>query len=273
MESLAGKGRDGINGKIHFLEGPKETRKFGLGLRGIDFVEGDNLWFLSQIAAEQGELPVQYLVVLQGVAPGEVRNINQMDDQRSPFHMAQKLKSQSDAAVGALDDSRNVGDDKRGLILKMDHAQMGNQRREGIIGNFRPNGGDLGDQGGFPYIGKADDSHVGHELQFEAKPFLFPRKTGLGMSGGLQRRRGESGVAPSSPSSPRHDESLSILGEVFEELARLFIPNESSHRDGNHAIGSASSLLIFPSAMLASLGGVLTLVMEINEGCKLGISP
>ena len=61
-----------------------------------------------------------------------------MQKQPRPFHMAQKLMAEADALMGALDNARNIRDNKAAAVPHIYHAQIRLQRGKMIVCDFRP---------------------------------------------------------------------------------------------------------------------------------------
>lgn len=88
--------------------------------------------------------------------------------------------------------------------------------------------------------------------------FRFTRRL---MGGGS-----ETGIPPSSHTSPGDNEYFSVSGEIFEKVSGFLIPYKGPHRDRDDQVRCAAPLLIFPFSVLASFGVVKLAVMKIKEG-------
>ena len=67
----------------------------------------------------------------------EGRHVDQMQQQAGARQMAQELVTQAGAFGGAFDQAGNVGDHEAAFVIDAHHAQVGMQRGEGVIRNFR----------------------------------------------------------------------------------------------------------------------------------------
>ncbi len=126
----------------------------------IDLVGDDNLRLLDQLRIEQLELAVDGLPVGQGIFLVDFRGIEQMNQHVGPHHVAQKLVPEAVSFVRSFDKTGNIRDDETLALVVTDDAQIWHQRREGIIGDLRPHGGDRRDQRRFAGVGQADDPDV-----------------------------------------------------------------------------------------------------------------
>jgi hypothetical protein len=93
----------------------------------------------------------------------------------------------------------------------------------------------------------------------------------IGYAGRLVGGGGETGIPPSSQTSPGDDEHLSGLGEIFEKVSGFPIPDDRPHRDGHDEVRGAAPLLIFSFSVLASFGVVMLAVTKIKEGGELAV--
>jgi hypothetical protein len=102
--------------------------------------------------------------------PG-VGDIDQVNQQAGALDVAQKLGAEAGAEVRAFDEAGHIGDDE-GLLLRLladgDHAEVGFEGGEGVVGDLGPRGGDARDERGFAGVGVADQADVGQQLQFQA---------------------------------------------------------------------------------------------------------
>ena len=105
-----------------------------------------------------------------------VGDVDQVNQQAGALNVAEELGAKAGAEMGAFNEAGHIGDDEGlliGLLADGDHAEVGFEGGEGIVGDFGPGGGDAGDEGGFACVGIADQAYVGQELEFEAiKAFL-----------------------------------------------------------------------------------------------------
>ena len=126
---------------------------------------------------EAGQLLVDDFEVLDGVgAAGGVGDIDQVEQEAGALDVAQELGAEAGAEVRAFDEAGHVGDDEGllvGLLADGDHAEVGLEGGEGVVGDFGLGGGDAGDERGLAGVGVADQADVGQQLEFEAVVALF----------------------------------------------------------------------------------------------------
>ena len=89
----------------------------------------------------QGEHLVDDAVVGDGVPALEAaRGVHHVDDEGSTVDVAKERLAQPLALMGALDEPRDVGRDERAAVPGAHDAEVGDERREGIVRDLRPRG-------------------------------------------------------------------------------------------------------------------------------------
>jgi len=93
-----------------------------------------------------------------------------VDQQPGAFNVTEKLDAKARAEMGAFDEAGHIGDDE-GLLLRLlahgDHAEVGLESGEGVVGDLGFGGGDARDERGLARIGIADQPHIGQQLQLQ----------------------------------------------------------------------------------------------------------
>lgn len=149
---------------------------------------------------------------------------------------------------------------------------MGNQSREGIIGNFGADGRDLRNEGRLPRIGEADDAHIGHQFQFKKEPSFFPRLPEFSVAGSLKGRGSKMRIAPATPTPWGHNTGFSLFCKIAEDFSAGGIADDCSYWNGKDEGRSAAPFLIFSFTVLATFGVVMLLVAKIEKRGDLAIS-
>src|SRR5712671_7915139 len=96
-----------------------------------------------------------------------VGDINHVQQQPGAFDVAKELNAEPVSAVRAFDEAGNVSDDVAflfGQVADADHAEVGLEGGEFVVGNLRARGGDAGDERRLSHIGKSDETYVGAQL-------------------------------------------------------------------------------------------------------------
>ena len=96
---------------------------------------------LQQLRAVVAELAQQHLELLAGRCRGIGRQVDQQDQHPGPLDVAQELVAEAPTLAGALDEAGDVGDHELGVVGPH-HAEVGFERREGVVGDLGLGGGD-----------------------------------------------------------------------------------------------------------------------------------
>ena len=177
--------------------------------------------------------------------------------------------------MGAFDQARNIGDDEAAIVAQSDHAEVGRQRREGIVGDFRARRRDPRDQRRLAGVGKAHQTDIGQQLQLEAQVLDFARLTGLHLArraiGGASRsarcrgRRGRpSRPARGRPACARSASSLQRLRRILGLLV-----DQRAERHGELEVVAGLAGAIRALAVASALG--LELGMEPIVDQRVGV--
>src|SRR6185503_6639084 len=82
----------------------------------IDASGDHDLRLGAELGARERELAAERVVVVEGVAPGEPRDVEEMDQHRRAGQVAKKAGAESVALVRARDQARYVGQDEARLV-------------------------------------------------------------------------------------------------------------------------------------------------------------
>ena len=93
--------------------------------------------------AIRGQFAADRFVGRAGVFPGAV---DKMQEHAAAFDMAEKTVAETVPLVRAFDQSGDVGQHEFATV-DIDHAKLGMQRREGIVGDLGLGGADRGKEG------------------------------------------------------------------------------------------------------------------------------
>src|SRR5258706_247994 len=145
-------------------------------------------------------------------------------------------------------------------------AERGHERRKRIVGDLGLGRGEPRDQRGLARVGEPDHPHVGQELQLEVDPPLLARPPQVGAARGAIGRGGEAGIAAPAAGSAGDLEPLPGLGEVAQRQAAVPLGDRGAERHAQDGVEAARALLVGAFAVLPALGGVVTLVVEVQQG-------
>ena len=144
--------------------------------------------------------------------------------------------------MGAFDDAGDVGHDEGAVVAVADDAEIGLQRREGVIRDFRLGGGNGGEQGGLPRIREADEADIRQQFQFKDEPALDALLARLGIARRLVGRRLEVVVAQAAAAAAAEDVFLAGFNEFSDNLFRLGILDRHADRHIQVDVGAVLAL-------------------------------
>jgi len=158
---LAREGRDGNRVATGLLDEP-----FAIGRGGgkVHLVSHDEKIPFGQIGLIERQFPSQRLEILDGISAFGSGHIEDVDEKAGAFNVAQKIESQAGTLVRSGNETRNVGHPHGCEIVETDGADYRVEGGEGVSGDLRMGMADGSKEGGFPGVGKTDQSRVGHQF-------------------------------------------------------------------------------------------------------------
>ena len=151
------------------------------------------------------------------------------------------------------------------LVADHNHAQVGLQSGEGIVGNFGAGRGDARNQRGLADIGISDQAHVGQKFEFEAEYALFAGPTFFVFAGSLMGGGCEAGIAAAAAPAVGDDDALVGPGKVPDFLAGLLVVDDGADRDFQQNIHAFASGFVRAFAVASALRFVFRVEAEMDE--------
>src|SRR5205823_3174332 len=107
-------------------------------------------------------------------------------------------------------ESGNIGDHEAGgvgiaAVTQRNHAEIGLERGERIIGDLGTGSADTRDQRALAHVGIADQANIGQQLEFEPKKALFAAAAQLMLARRLMSGSSEAGIAVSAAPAASDD--------------------------------------------------------------------
>ena len=153
-----------------------------------------------------------------------------MEQRGAALDVAQELEAEALALAGALDQAGDIRDGEPNLA-RLDDAEVGMQRREGVVRDLRLGGRDGRDEAGLARGRIADESNVGDGLQFETDVALEAVGAEEREAGRLAFCRGERRVAETALAAGSHDESHAGDIQVDKGFA-VSVVHDRANRNG-----------------------------------------
>jgi hypothetical protein len=181
---------------------------------------------------------------------------------RAALDVAQELETEALALRRPRDEPRDVGDGE-GHATCLDDAEVGHQRREGVVGDLRAGRADRGDERGLARAREADQRDVGDALELEHDVEDLAGLAEQREAGGLPLGVGQLGVAEAAAPARRDDVPRALPDQVGE-LVAVGVEDDGAVGDGQlqrRAVGAvAVAALAGPAA-----GGLLVRVEVVVQ--------
>ena len=190
---------------------------------------------------------------------------HQVDVDRAALDVLEELMSEPRAIAGALDESGDVRHHERGVPAEPHDAQVGDQCREGVVGDARSGGADGGDEGALAGIGEAEQTDIGEQLQLETHPHLDAGLAGRGVARGPTRGALEVGVAESALAAVELPLGA-FLVEVDQPLVGLEVVDHRSDGDLDDQVFAGAPAHPASHPVATTLGDVPLVASQVDEG-------
>ena len=196
----------------------------------VTLVGGDELRTGGQLLRPGAKLGIDGLKILNGVPPLASGDVDEVDQQPAAVNVPQEIVSEARALAGALNDAGDVRHDEAGALSRVNHAEIGKQRCEMVVGDLRVGLADHTEQRRFSYVGKPQQPHVRQKLQLQHQFPVLTGQAGLGKARYLPRRRGEMLVAPAAaPAAGDHEGR--VVAHVVKNAPCRPVPDQGAAGD------------------------------------------
>ena len=179
--------------------------------------------------------------------------------------MAQEAQSQSLTLAGTLDDTRNVGHDKRLLVPVSHDAEARLKCGEGVVGYLGTRTRQRREQSRLAGIGQAHQSNVGQQLQLQNDGHLLHWLAGLGIARSLIGGRAELVVAKTAATALEQHHHLAVVGHVAHELARLGIVDHSAAGHVDVDILAVGAMTLVATTVATMFGAYVALILQVEQ--------
>jgi hypothetical protein len=141
-------------------------------------------------------------------------------DHVAAFDVSQEVQAESLAGARSGDESGDIGHGEA-VLAGLDDPEVGDQGREGVVGDLGAGRAHGRDQAGLAGAREADQGHVRDGLQFEDQVALLPFLTEQGEAGCLAFRGGEGRVAEPALAAPGRHVTSADPDQVREDVPVL----------------------------------------------------
>jgi hypothetical protein len=223
-------------------------------------------------AAVPAELVLDDVEVVERVAAGlDGGGVDDVHDRGAALDVAQEVVAETAPLAGALDEAGHVGDGEDGVAGGHD-AEVGHQRREGVVGDLGPGPRDRGDQAGLAGAGEPDEADVGDDLELEDDLELVAGLAEQREPGGLALGGGQRGVAEPAAAALGDDQLGAGADQVGQQLAVL-VAHDGAVGHGQHHVLAVGAVAVAAGAVAPVLGTALGAVVVLQQRRHRGVDP
>jgi hypothetical protein len=195
--------------------------------------------------------------------------VHEHQEDTRPLEVAQEPVTEAPALARPLDQARHVGHHEL-LLAGGDHAEMGFEGGEGIVGDLGLGRRDPRDQGALAGVREADQGHVGHQLQFQLQPALLAALGLFGERWCSPAVAEEAGVTPAAPASRRRQPGVAGAHQVGDDLTVATL-DDGALGDGDPQVGPRAPVTGLALAVAAVARPSVGMVVERPQGSHAGI--
>ncbi len=255
-----------------FHMSPQPLQIIGLRIHDVGLVSGHNHGPVTEIDAVVLQLGADGIEILHRIPALAAGHVNHMNQKTAAVDVAQEIVAQAGTFGSTLNDAGDVSHDEGHALVHENHAQVGEQGGEVVVGDFGPGVGGDGQQGGFAHVGEAHQAHVSQQLQLQDDIPLLALQAGFGEPGDLTGGSGKVAVAPAAAAALGDDEVLTGR-HVHDDLLGFGVPDHSAPGDLDNQRFTTLAAHVPACAVGTALGGVLTLVAEVQQGGQIVVDP
>jgi hypothetical protein len=179
-----------------------------------------------------------------------------------PLDVSQKLESKTGSPMRPFYQAWYIGDHKMFVIAQINHAEIGRECGEGIIGYLRLGRRYARYQSRFPHIVKPNETHVGKEFQFKLQEACFSRPSRFVMARGPVYGSGETGIAAPPAPTFGYQDSLVDLDQIRNHLAGLAVCHKRPDRHFDDYVFTVVASTVAALPMPATLGLILGIISK-----------
>ena len=223
-DATAGDRGNGVEGNVLRREMRGESSQLRRVVERVDLVRGDDLWLPSQeprlgvgagrLSREARQLVANRGKILDWVAARRGRDVYHMDENPSPFEVAEELMAEPVTNVCPFDETGYIRDHEAAIIAQAHHPEVRGQRREWIVRNLGVRGGDTRDERGLSDVRKPNQADVGKQLQLQVELPHFTRLPRVSAARSAVRRGRKPLIPSSAPASSGYLHAVIDFGQI-----------------------------------------------------------
>ena len=238
------------------------------GIYKIHFVQNNPAFPFQQRGTVGFQFPKEGEDVVHRIRPGQIHH---QEDQPCTFNMPKEGQSHAAPLVGSTNKAGNVHEGETVLPGVFPYPQIGDFRGEGIGAHPCTGPGQCPQQGGLAGVGVPHQRHIREKFQFKPENALFSFFSRFCDAGRPPCGRGETRVAPSSSSSPRHQQTITFVQQFSQLFAGQVIVHQGPRRNPDLHIPPPSAMTAVGSPGAAIFGLKNTAIAKIQQGFQAGV--
>eukprot|EP00913_Durusdinium_trenchii_P028401 g26629.t1 len=194
------------------------------------FGDDDDFGPFDQRRVVQFEFITNRPVVLDGVGSVHRVGFDQMHQNPGAFDVLEELVPQANAGMRPFNQPGNIGHDE--LVIEADTYQpeVGILRCERIIGDFGMSPRQSAQQSRLAGVRFSQKTDIGNQFEFERDIPLFARSPRFELPRSPVRGGREVLVASAPFAAVGDNHELSVVGEIFQNMAAIGVANDGSRR-------------------------------------------
>ena len=239
-------------------------------VHNVHLVSYHNLGPGGKLRVVLGKLQIDGVKIRHWIPALATGHVYHMDQQAAAVDVPQEVMAQTGAFTGSLNNAGDISHDEADALVYIDHAQVGEEGGEVVIGDLGPGFADHAEEGGFAHVGEAHQTNVRQQFQLQHHVVALSGQTALGKAGGLAGGGGKMGVAPAALAATAEDIGLAA-GHVLDNFVGFGVPDQGAPGNADDQGLSVLAAFALACAVHAVFCYILALVAEVHQGGEIVI--
>ena len=244
----------------HVLHAFLEFLQLRGGFREVHLVGYDDARLGREDRRVEAQFALEDAVVVPRLAVFAAGHVDDEDQERAAFDVAEELVAEAAVLVRAFDEARDVGHhDAVEAVGVVDHAHVDVQGRERIRRHLRTRGREEIGQGRLAGVGVTHEADVGDRLEHDAELTFFARIARGRATRGLVDRALEVHIAQAALAAGEKHHAFAMLGEFGHEAVGAFLEDLRARRHRQDQVAAIGTRALAALARSAIAGATVRL--------------
>ena len=226
---------------------------------------------VEQVGSVVAQLVEQHLELFVGADAVPRREVEHHEQDPGSLDVTKELMAETATLARALDQAGDVGQHHLEPVVHPHHAEVRFEGGERVVGDLGLGRRHTADEGRLADVREADDGHVGHELELEAKPAFLPVFTLFG-----ERRRPapvtqESRVPPASFTGLGSEPAIAVMEQIGDRRPSRMVEHDGAFGHGDLEVATPGTMPVAAAAVLAVLALAMRVVAKGEQGCDIAV--